>query len=682
VSTTAQEVLIEKRTDGQDADSPPGPTLTASDPVSWTYAVANASSRDLVDIVVIDDQGVTVSCPATNLGPGESMTCTASGTVVEGQYANVGTVTAEEPDGTPVEASDPSHYFGQPALTLEKSTEGFDADFPPGPSLPVGGVVAWEYRVTNVVSRTVSGISVTDDQGVVVTCPDTTLGAGESMTCTASGTVEPGQYANLGTATGELAAPGGTVSASDPSHYFGLLIGIEKATNGEDADTPRGPTLPVGHPVAWTYVVTNFSDETVTDVTVGDDQGVAVTCPETALGPGESMTCTASGTVELGQYANLGTVTATHSSGQVADSDPSHYFGQGPALDFGDAPDPPYPTRLASNGARHQLSERAYLGACVDAEIDGQPSAAATGDDGAVGFLTVGTCAVAGDDEDGVVFPAVLVPGETGEVEVTAHDPCTLSAWIDFNADGDWNDPGETLFPGGTALAAGSNPLSFPVPAGAVAGNQAARFRCTTDGETTPAGEASDGEVEDYLVLIGVPAIAATKTVEVSEDVGGDGGASPGDTLLYTVVVTNEGEAAAHGVVLTDTPDANTELVVGSVTTSAGTVVSGNTAGDTSVEVDIGTLAAGASVTITFEVVIDEDLPPGVTEIVNQGLVAADSLDDVPTDDPAQPGPDDPTSIVLRAPAVTEIPSLSAWGAAALALLLTALAWRRLGGAA
>jgi uncharacterized repeat protein (TIGR01451 family) len=409
---------------------------------------------------------------------------------------------------------------------------------------------------------------------------------------------------------------------------------------------------------------------------------VTVTCPETALDPGESMTCTASGTVQPGPYANVGTVTATHSSGPITDSDSSHYFGQGPALDFGDAPDPPYPTRLASNGARHQLSERAYLGACVDAEIDGQPSAAAAGDDGAVGFLTIGTCAVAGDDEDGVAFPAVLVPGETGEVEVTAHEPCTLSAWIDFNADGDWNDPGDTLFPGGTALAAGSNPLSFPVPAGAVAGNQAARFRCTTDGATTPAGEASDGEVEDYLVLIGVPAITATKTVEISDDVGGDGGASPGDTLLYTVVVTNEGDAAASGVVFTDTPDANTDLVVGSVTTSAGTVVSGNTAGDASVEVDVGTLAAGDAATITFEVVIDPALPSSVTEIVNQGLVAADGLDDVPTDDPAQPGPDDPTSITLRALAVTEIPTLSAWGAAALVLLLTALAWRRLGGGA
>lgn len=784
-------MLIEKRTNGQDADTPPGPVLTVGDPVTWTYEVTNASGRDLVEIVVTDDQGVTVSCPATTLGPGEAMTCTANGTVVEGQYANVGTVTAEQPDGTPVEASDPSHYFGQaaPALTLEKTTEGVDADTPPGPSLAVGDPVDWEYLVENVGSETVSDIAVTDDQGVTVTCPGSTLDPGESMTCTASGTVEPGQYANVGaasgllpdetpvaasdpshyfgqslllekstngfdadtppgpvveagstvswtyevtnpgpatvtglvvtddqgvtvtcpqttlaagesvvctasdtavggqyanvgTATAQLPAPGGTVSGSDPSHYLGTLIRIEKSTNGQDADNPPGPVLAVGDPVAWEYEVTNFSGETVTDVAVEDDQGVVVTCPQTTLLAGESMTCTADGVAEPGQYANVGTVTATHPSGEVADSDPSHYFGQDQVLDFGDAPDP-FPTLLASNGARHVLGSGVWLGACVDSELDGQPNATATGDDAAAGLVTFGTCAAPGDDEDGVTFTSPLVAGQTAEIEVVASAPCTLSAWIDFTGDGDWNDPGETLFPGGVALAAGVNPLSFPVPAGAVGGAQAARFRCTTDGEVPPAGEASDGEVEDYLVTIGVPAIAATKTVEISDDVGGDGGASPGDTLLYTIVVTNEGDAAS-GVVFTDTPDANTDLVVGSVTTSAGTVVGGNTPGDTSVEIDVGTLAAGGSVTITFEVVIDPALPSSVTEIVNQGLVAADGLDDVLTDDPAEPGPEDPTVIAVDAarPFVTEIPTLSAWGAAALALLLAGLAWRRLGGGA
>jgi len=107
-------------------------------------------------------------------------------------------------------------------------------------------------------------------------------------------------------------------------------IDIEKATDGADADTPPGPTITVGDPVAWTYVVTNTGDVALSAVSVMDDQGVTVTCPKTTLAVGESMTCTGNGTAVSGQYANLGTAVGTYNTQQVSDSDPSHYFGQEP----------------------------------------------------------------------------------------------------------------------------------------------------------------------------------------------------------------------------------------------------------------------------------------------------------------------------------------------------------------
>lgn len=106
-------------------------------------------------------------------------------------------------------------------------------------------------------------------------------------------------------------------------------VEIEKATNGEDADRAPGPGIPVGDPVEWTYVVTNTGDLPLEGVTVSDDQGVDVSCPGTTLDPGESMTCTGSGTAEAGQYSNLGTVTAQTAGGDsVTDQDRSHYFGE------------------------------------------------------------------------------------------------------------------------------------------------------------------------------------------------------------------------------------------------------------------------------------------------------------------------------------------------------------------
>jgi hypothetical protein len=173
-------------------------------------------------------------------------------------------------------------------------------------------------------------------------------------------------------------------------------------------------------------------------------------------------------------------------------------------LDLGDVPDPTFPTLLASNGASHVLGSDVYLGDCVDAEPDGQPTADATGDDLNVGSPVYGTCTRI-TDEDGVGFVSPLYPGGTTHVVVRAHAACTLSGWVDFNADGDWADPGENLFPSGESLTAGLNPLSFAVPVGAVQGATYARLRCTTDGVVGPTGEALDGEVEDYRVVIGPP---------------------------------------------------------------------------------------------------------------------------------------------------------------------------------
>jgi hypothetical protein len=121
-----------------------------------------------------------------------------------------------------------------------------------------------------------------------------------------------------------------TVTATDSACYFGQTasISIEKLTNGNDADAPPGPTINVGAAVQWTYVVTNTGEVNLTAISVTDNRGVAVTCPKTTLAPGESMTCTASGTATAGQYSNIGTATGTPAGGTaVTASDPSHYLG-------------------------------------------------------------------------------------------------------------------------------------------------------------------------------------------------------------------------------------------------------------------------------------------------------------------------------------------------------------------
>ncbi len=643
----APSIAIETSTNGVDADTPTGPVVPVSSTVNWEYLVTNIGASALTNVSVSDDQGVSVVCPATDLAIGASMTCTASGVAQIGQYANVGIASGELPDTSVSVATDPSHYYGQ-IISLETATNGVDADLPIGPVLQLGDTVNWTYTVVNPGPATVTNLVVSDDQGVVVTCPVTTLAAGASTVCTATGVAVVGQYANVGTATADLPSME-VLTATDASHYYGNPLTIVKLTNNQDVVAAPGPSLRYGSAVTWQYEVTNNGSEDLSSVSVTDDQGVTVSCPQTTLTIGESMTCTASGSAVVGQYTNVGTASAQNASlDYYISSDSSWYMGI--PYDFGDAPDS-YGTLIASDGARHQLQGGLYLGSCVDAEADGLPAATADGDDLNTGVGLLGSCASAGDDEDGVTFPSPVVAGANATVTVVASGSCTLSAWIDFNGDGDWADSGEALFPSGTALSAGSNNLTFAVPSTTVGGDLLSRFRCTTDGPVSYTGSASDGEVEDHLVSV-VPQIAVTasKSVALTTDVNSDGWVNPGDTLTYTIVIDNVSAYPGYALVFTDTPDANTTLVVGSVTTTAGSVTSGNGAGETTIGVDLGTLANGGQVTITFQVTVGSGFTVANSTVSNQGSVSGTNLPATLTDDPTQAGSSDPTLATVLVP--------------------------------
>jgi hypothetical protein len=377
------DVDIEKATNTVDADEPTGPLVAVGDPVEWTYVVTNTGATDLTNLTVTDDQidAAEIDCDGTGgnvvagpLAPDDSFTCTATGTAVEGQYANTAMVVADAPDETQVDDEDPSHHFGAiPDIDIEKATNTVDADQPTGPLVVVGGSVEWTYVVTNTGNTDLTDVTVTDDQidagdidcdgtgGNVVAGP---LAPGGSFECVATGVAAAGQYANLGTVVGDSPdttdtngdpVDGVQVTDEDPSHHVGVNpeVDIEKATNTFDADEPTGPFILVGDPVVWTYVVTNTGDVDLTNVVVTDDQLDAseIDCDGTGsnviagpLAPDESFTCVATGVAVAGQYANTGTVVAdgpetTGPDGeldppQVTDDDPSHEFGAEPAVDI------------------------------------------------------------------------------------------------------------------------------------------------------------------------------------------------------------------------------------------------------------------------------------------------------------------------------------------------------------
>lgn len=162
-------------------------------------------------------------------------------------------------------------------------------------------------------------------------------------------------------------------------------------------------------------------------------------------------------------------------------------------LDYGDAPDS-YKTLSASSGAVHGILAGFYLGSQVDAEINGQPSNDARGDDNA-GL----------DDDDGVVFANDLAAGTQATVSVNVHtggfSMGKLQGWVDFNQDGDWNDAGEQVFTN-LRLANGTHSLNFAVPSTALSGVTYARFRYGYETDLKSFGPSMAGEVEDYVVRV------------------------------------------------------------------------------------------------------------------------------------------------------------------------------------
>ena len=129
----------------------------------------------------------------------------------------------------------------------------------------------------------------------------------------------------------------------------------------------------------------------------------------------------------------------------------------------------------------------------------------------------------------------------------------------------------------------------------------------TDDPDTPPDDDAT------VTPVTAAPVLEATKTDALFIDADDNGVPSPGDTLLYQIIIINSGSGVATGVVFDDTVDPNTTLVNGTVQTSQGMVTSGNTPGDTRVAANVGTLPSGASVDISFRVTIDDPLPAGMT---------------------------------------------------------------------
>ncbi|MDG1897532.1 MAG: integrin alpha [Fuerstiella sp.] len=216
------------------------------------------------------------------------------------------------------------------------------------------------------------------------------------------------------------------------------------------------------------------------------------------------------------------------------------------ASDFGDAPDigtgtaqGDYQTLGSDNGPEHALDLTQltlFLGNSVDADGGTLQNGMATANDM---FTTGGS-----DDEDGVLNPLDLQGTEGAAPNVTllatnnTGSAATLSGWIDYDADGVFDNATERaqmVVPADTTNIRFT--LTFPAIPDGFTGATYARFRLSADTAATDAiGAAQDGEVEDYVFTItGQSSGRVARSLKIAHELNGGPTLANHDYLGFSV---------------------------------------------------------------------------------------------------------------------------------------------------
>ncbi|MFE6868769.1 hypothetical protein ACFVFS_19690, partial [Kitasatospora sp. NPDC057692] len=239
----------------------PGP-FAVGDTVPYSYLVTNTGGVQVNAVSVTDDRVTGITCDATTLAPagspGDSTTCHGSYVVTQpdadaGQVVNnalaQGTADGAPVTSPPAQATVPVVSTSSLGLTKQAST--------PGP-VNVGDTVTYTYTVTNTGATTLNSVKVADDHVTPVNCSETTLGPGQSTTCTGTYVVTAadavvGHVLNVATANG--LNPQDVPVESPPAQATVEVVGVAGLSLTKQASTP-GP-VNVGDTVTYTYTVTN-----------------------------------------------------------------------------------------------------------------------------------------------------------------------------------------------------------------------------------------------------------------------------------------------------------------------------------------------------------------------------------------------------------------------------------------
>ncbi len=336
-----------------------GSPLRVGQTISYTYLVTNIGNVVLTSVAVDDPTLGSVTCPTPappGLDIGGSVTCNADGDyvvtaadVARGSVTDTATATGEGGTGGTSPPSDPSTEIIQtepPAPEVAIHKLGAVSPVADQDAAELGDTVHYTYLVTNIGNVNLTSVAVDDSPIGSVTCPTPAppgLAPGSSVTCTADalhtvtqGDLDAGAVTDTATAAG-VGEAGGTSPPSDPATVTIPTVDGDPQVSIMKSGAVSPPAdqggLLVDDTIAYSYLVTNTGNVSLTSVTVNDPTGGPVTCPtpSPALAPGDSVTCTADtphtvtqDDVNAGQVTDTATATGTGvRGGDSPPSDPS-----------------------------------------------------------------------------------------------------------------------------------------------------------------------------------------------------------------------------------------------------------------------------------------------------------------------------------------------------------------------
>jgi uncharacterized repeat protein (TIGR01451 family) len=586
------------RVTATDSALPPSAVVAGA----FGFSVVNEGTTTFDSVRLVADPGHVLQCADLTaqsrsfaigglLRAGDRVTCTTQ-PVAGAQHGAGVSVIARSGSASPQERH--VTFTARPAATPSQGIVVLVAgavlqDTNADGNLDVGETIAYDYSAINLGTLALSGLAVTDNDGTV-SCPQTTLAPGANMVCTSNHAIDAteagaGIVANLVDISGTDGA--GPITGGDFIVTFNLggTAGIRMFKSPllfDDVDSSGYASA--GDLLRYTFVVKNSNAQALSAVNVVEPDptriDTPITCAATTLG-GQVFAGLGSGVLQSNDVVLCTadyTITAADASSGSADN-LAESSGQ-----------PPIGTLASGTGASAVVIPTPADVTIVKTLVGESGSQSGIAEPGESLSYTITLTNAGGAD---AINYGVIDQLDPNVVFASADNGGSLVG-------------GSVIWSGLTVPAGGSLTLGVvvtvvdPIPPGVTGIANVAYQTGTTPPPCPPAGPQC---VETPTV--GAIAIAKALTGESGSQAGI---AEPGETLTYTITLTNTGGTAVTGFGVTDPLDTNVSFVSadnGGVNSAGVVTWSGLT------------IPANGNLVLTVVVIVSNPVPIGIEQITN-----------------------------------------------------------------